>query len=64
MTGYGDKLKKLRGSKSQETVAKDLGISLSALAMYETEQRMPRDEIKVKLANYYNRTVQFIFFSK
>ncbi len=63
MTGYGDKLKKLRGSKSQETVAKDLGISLSALAMYETEQRMPRDEIKVKLANYYNRTVQFIFFN-
>ena len=64
MTGYGDKLRKLRGSKSQENVAKDLGISLSALAMYETEQRMPRDEIKVKLANYYNRTVQFIFFSK
>lgn len=63
MTGYGDKLKKLRGSKSQETVAKDLGISLSALAMYETEQRMPRDEIKIKLANYYNRTVQFIFFN-
>lgn len=62
MTGYGDRLIKLRGKRSQKTVANDLGISLSALAMYETEQRVPRDEIKIKLANYYNRSVQFIFF--
>ena len=62
LEGYGAKLKTLRGSKSQESVANDVGISVSALGMYETEQRIPRDEIKIKLAAYYNSTVQEIFF--
>lgn len=62
MLGYGAKLKELRGTKSQESVANDLGISVSALGMYETEQRVPRDEIKIRLANYYKSTVQAIFF--
>lgn len=60
---YGAKLKELRGTKSQETVANDVGISVSALGMYETEQRVPRDEIKIRLANYYQSTVQDIFFT-
>ncbi|QHF59202.1 hypothetical protein Bateq7PJ16_3396 [Bacillus subtilis] len=30
--------------------------------MYETGQRIPRDEIKIKLADYYQKTVQQIFF--
>lgn len=63
MQGYGDKLIKLRGKKPREQVANDVGISVSALAMYETEARMPRDEIKVRLANYFGRTVQYIFFT-
>ena len=63
MPGYGARLKELRGAKSQESVANDVGISVSALGMYETEQRVPRDEIKIRLANYYNSTVQDIFFA-
>lgn len=57
-----EKLVKLRGDKSRETVAKACGISVSALAMYERGERIPRDDIKVKLAEYYNRSVNFIFF--
>lgn len=57
-----EKLVKLRGDKSRETVAKACGISISALAMYERGERIPRDDIKVKLAEYYNRSVNFIFF--
>lgn len=64
MKGYGRILVQLRGVKTQETVARDVGISVSALAMYETEKRVPRDEIKIKLADYYNRSVQEIFFDK
>lgn len=56
------KLIKLRGEKTQFEVAKDVGISLSALAMYETGNRVPRDEIKVKLAKYYGTTVESLFF--
>lgn len=58
----GEKLVALRGKKTQKEVAKDNNISVSALAMYETGQRIPRDEIKVRLANYYKTTVQELFF--
>ena len=58
-----DKLIKLRGEKSREEVAKAVGISVSALAMYEQGQRIPRDGIKIKLAEYYGVTVGFLFFA-
>lgn len=53
----------LRGKKSRETVANACGISVSALAMYEQGERIPRDDIKIRLAKYYNRSVNFIFFT-
>ena len=52
----------LRGEKSREEVAFSIGISASALSMYEAGQRIPRDEIKLKLAEYYGVDVQSIFF--
>jgi putative transcriptional regulator len=58
------KLMDLRGNKSREDVANEIEISLSALQMYENGQRIPRDEIKVKLANYYGVTVQYLFFAQ
>lgn len=54
---------RLRGNKTREEVAKANSISVSALIMYETGQRVPRDEIKQKLAEYYKKTVQYIFFN-
>lgn len=57
------KLIRLRNGKSREEVAKSCGISVSALAMYEQGERIPRDDIKVRLANYYGRTVNYIFFT-
>ena len=58
------KLIELRGEKSRETVAKACGISVSALAMYEQGERIPRDDIKIRLAKYYKRSVNFIFFTQ
>ncbi len=46
-------LRRLRGSRTQEEVAEAVGISRSSLALYETGQRVPRDAIKVRLAEYY-----------
>lgn len=57
------RLIELRGKKSRETVANACGISVSALAMYEQGERIPRDDIKIRLAKYYNRSVNFIFFT-
>ena len=62
MDSIGEVLVSLRGEKSQAKVATDLGISISALSMYENNQRIPRDEIKLLIAQYYGKTVQEIFF--
>ena len=59
-----NKLVILRGKRTQEEVATALNISKSALAMYETGQRVPRDPIKARIARYYKRSVPFIFFNE
>lgn len=59
----GEKLRKLRGAKPRKEVAETCGISVSALAMYEAGERIPRDEVKIRLAAYYNRSVNYIFFT-
>lgn len=59
----GEKLLELRGNRSREEVANAVNISISALQMYENGQRIPRDDIKVRLADYYKTTVQEIFFN-
>lgn len=51
-----------RGNRRREDVANAVGISVSAIAMYENGERVPRDEIKIRLADYYKTTVQALFF--
>lgn len=63
-SAIAEKLIKLRGNRSREEVAKAVQISTSALSMYENGSRIPRDEIKIRLAKYYGKSVQFIFFNK
>lgn len=60
----GKRLVALRGTRTQAEVAKANGISASALAMYETGKRIPRDDIKVSLARYFHSTVEEIFFTE
>lgn len=59
----GNKLRDLRGEMTLEKVAADLGISVSALNMYELGNRIPRDEIKIKIADYYKTSVDSLFFA-
>lgn len=59
----GDKLKRLRGADSLEKIAKDLNLTKQAIFNYENNIRVPRDEIKVRIAEYYNVSVQELFFS-
>ena len=58
----GKRLTVLRGKKTQEDVANAVGISASALSMYECGERIPRDDVKIKLAHYFRTSVQSIFF--
>lgn len=55
-------LKELRGSRSLREVSSAVGISISALGMYETGKRIPRDNIKLRIANFYGRSIEDIFF--
>lgn len=54
----------LRGDRTQATVATAIGTSVSAVAMYESGSRMPRDEIKVAIARYFGKTVEEIFYTQ
>ena len=58
------KLRELRGNIPRETVSSAVGISKSALSMYERGERIPRDSVKVNLAKFYGKTVDYIFFSQ
>lgn len=58
-----ENLRKLRGKLPRETVANAVGISKSALSMYENGQRIPRDIVKVKIARFYGVSVASIFFN-
>lgn len=58
-----ERLRELRGYKPRRVVAGDLGISESALTAYESGLRVPRDEVKIKLADYYDTSVETIFFA-
>lgn len=57
------RLLELRGERPREAVANALEISVSTLQMYENGQRIPRDEIKIKIASFYKKSVGEIFFS-
>lgn len=57
-----ERLVAARGNRRREDVAAAVGVSLSAIAMYESGGRIPRDETKIKLADYYGTTVQALFF--
>ena len=60
----GKRLRELRGDIPREIICADVGISYSALSMYEAGERVPRDEIKVALARRYNTSIESIFYAE
>lgn len=62
----GQRIKSLRESMnlSRDSFCKSVGITLSALSMYENGQRVPRDEIKVKIARTLNTSIETLFFAE
>lgn len=58
----GKRLKDLRGDRSMQEVAAALGITRQAYWLYESGERVPSDEMKAKIADYYGVSVNMIFF--
>lgn len=61
----GSRLRKIRTERGEsvEALARSIGVSNSAIGMYEGGQRVPRDEIKIKIAEHFDLPVEQIFFA-
>ena len=57
----GERLRELRGSMTQKEVAAGVGITLASLECYERGERIPRDEVKLRFATFYNVSIDSIF---
>ena len=57
------KLRELRGERSQREVADAVGTTAMAISLYESGKRIPKDEIKIRLARFYNTTVDALFYT-
>jgi putative transcriptional regulator len=49
---------------TQKQLGELLDISGSAVAMYETNQRMPRLDTAQKIADLFNQTIEDVFYFK
>ena len=65
-TIIGERLLNLRTEKnvSREEEALAVGVSSSAVAMYETGRRIPRDTVKLRIAEYFGESIESIFFAQ
>ena len=62
----GKKLEELRRAKgiTQAEVAEAIGISAMAVSLYENGERIPRDEVKIRIADFFKTSVSSIFFDE
>lgn len=60
----GQRLRALRGARTLDEVGEALGVTGMAVSLWERGERMPSDEMKVKIAAYYKRSVMSIFFKE
>lgn len=59
----GERLRLLRGDRTCAEIALAIGVTKQAISLYESGARVPTDSIKCKLADYYNKTVQDLFYT-
>lgn len=58
----GDRIKQLRLEKniSQKDLAKHFNIARSTLSQYESNLRSPSDEMKLKISEYFNVSLDYL----
>jgi transcriptional regulator with XRE-family HTH domain len=62
MIKLGERLKELREEKnlSQTELAKHFNIARSTYSQYESNTRAPSDDIKIKFAEYFNVSIDYL----
>lgn len=61
MEKFGERLRRLRGAKSQRDVASELDMPVTTLSSLENQSTIPRGEMLKRLADYYKVTVNYFF---
>lgn len=61
----GERLRELRkdAGLSQQEVAEKIGVTKMAVSNYEQGIRVPRDAVKVRLADLFEQSIQELFYS-
>lgn len=62
----GRELERMRSERgaSQAEIAKELGITPMAVSQYERGERIPRDILKIRIANTFKRSVGELFYGE
>lgn len=62
MSTFGKRLKQIRieNGYSQKQVATDMKMTYSAMSQYETGKRTPKNDILIKLATYFDVSVDYL----
>jgi transcriptional regulator with XRE-family HTH domain len=61
MENFGERLRRLRGAKSQRDVASALGMPVTTLSSLENQTTIPRGEVLERLADYYKISINYFF---
>ncbi len=61
MAHFGERLRLLRGRRSQKRVAEELQIPPTTLSTLENQENLPRGEMLQKLTNYFGVQVSYFF---
>lgn len=66
VTRIGKTIKEMRIKRglTAEELAKAVKTSSSAINMYECGQRIPRDEVKIRIADFFGVSIESIFYPK
>ena len=62
----GKRLRSMRTSMGVSRIefANAVGVSRNAIANYESGIRIPKDDVKSKIADYYGKDIDSIFFAR
>jgi transcriptional regulator with XRE-family HTH domain len=61
MENFGQRLRNLRGGRSQKEVATALGMPATTLSTLENQENAPRGEVLQKLAEHFKVPVSYFF---
>jgi transcriptional regulator with XRE-family HTH domain len=61
MENFGERLRRLRGERSQKEVAADLGLPVTTLSSMENQDSIPRGEVLQKLSEYFKIPISYFY---